>query len=242
MKNYRLTLCTGLLLGLILLGVIGCSQENSSTAPDVPQLNLSAVAEDPLGDALDSTDGCTPADPTARIDRLAEVLDLSEEQKAALLEAFLEFRAAVTALRDQVIAGEITLREARDQALLLREDFEAELQVILTPEQYDQLEEMRRHRFRNETGECDKYQRWDAWLTEIGADSTQIAAVYEALDILRDGIRDLNSQVQDGTITRREAILAAKALREEFDATLQDILTEEQYEALLALRPDKCRR
>lgn len=227
------------------LAVIGCS-DNSTIAPEVPTLDVSAVAEDPLDGALDSTDGCTPKDPTARIDRLAEVLGLDEVQKEAFLTAFLTFRDGVIALRDQVVAGELTIEEARAQAAILREAFEAELQIILTPEQYDMLEEMRRVRDRirerKEDGTCDKYQRWELWLAEVGADSAQTADVFAALDVLHDGIRDLIIQVQDGTITREEAIAAAKVLRDEFDAALQAILTAEQYEALLALRPDKCKR
>ena len=42
------------------------------------------------------------------------------------------------------------------------------------------------------------------------------------------------------SITKEEALLAAQILREEFEAALEAILTAEQYEALLALRPDKC--
>ena len=249
MKTRDFSLRTLILPALILIGSLalaGCSGEESALAPSVTQIDVSAIAEDPLAGSLDSTDGCTPGGPEARIDRLAEVLGLDEAQKEALLAAFLTFRDGVIALRDQVVAGEITIGEAREQALILREAFEAELLVILTPEQYDMLEDMRRVRDRIrdriEDGTCDKYQRWEIWLTAVEADSAQIAAVYEALDVLHDAIRDLTAQVQDGTITREEAIAAAKALRDEFDAALQSILTEEQYEELLALRPDKCKR
>ncbi len=248
MRPLRLSPSFLLLSALIIfasLAVTGCS-EKSTVVPEVPTLDVSAVAEDPLEGALDSTDGCTPGDPVARIDRIAEVLGLDDIQKEALLAAFLTFREGVIALRDQVIAGELTIEEARAEAAVLREAFEAELLVILTPEQYDMLEDMRRIRDRIrdrvEDGTCDKYQSWDIWLTEVGADSAQIAAVYEALDVLHDAIRDLIIQVQDGTITREEAIAATKVLREEFDAALQAILTPEQYEALLALRPDKCKK
>ncbi|MBU8920485.1 MAG: hypothetical protein KOO63_01375 [Bacteroidales bacterium] len=248
MKNKVLSLRISLLSALIVLAslaIVGCSSE-TAMAPQVPSLDVSAVAADPLEAVLNSTDGHTPGDPTARVDRLAEVLGLDDIQKEALLAAFLDFRAAITALRDQVVAGEITLVEAREAAVLLREAFEAELQLILTPEQYDLLQEMRqvrdRIRDRIEDGTCDKYQRWDIWLTEVGADSAQAEAVYEALDIMHDGIRDLIIQVQDGTLTREEAILAIQTLRDDFDAALQAILTAEQYEALIALRPDKCKK
>lgn len=245
MKNRHSALRISILPALVLLAVMvfaGCSGENSTIAPDVPELDVSAIAVDPLDNALDSTDGCTPEGPMARIDRIAEILGLDEAQKEALLAAYTEFREGIVDLRDLVQAGDMTIEEAREAAAILREDFEAELQVILTPEQYDMLQDMRRFRHRNETGECDKYQRWDAWLTEVGADSAQTVAVFEALDVLHDGIRELTALVQDGTLTREEAVEAAKVLREEFDAALQSILTPEQYEALLELRPDKCKK
>ena len=45
-----------------------------------------------------------------------------------------------------------------------------------------------------------------------------------------------------GDIDREEAKAAAQALRDDFDASLQEILTEEQYAALVELRPDCGRR
>ena len=249
MDTRRFSLRTLILPALVLLGAIafaGCSGDGSTVAPTATSLDVSAIAEDPLEGSLDAVDGCTPPDPATRIDRLAEVLGLDEAQKEALLAAFMTFREGVVALRDQVVAGEITIEEARELAALLREDFEAELLVILTPEQYEMLQDLRRVRDRIrdriEDGTCDKYQVWDIWLNAIEADSTQMAAVYEALDVMHDAIRELTAQVQDGTITREEAIAAAKELRDEFDAALQSILTEEQYAALLELRPDKCRK
>ncbi len=243
MIHHRLWSKGSLIIGLILLAstaMIGCS-EDSTTAPETSL--LSRIAEDPFDEVLTSTDGYTPENPVTRIDRLAEKLGLDETQKEAVLTAYLAFRAALVELRDLVRAGEITLEEARAEALILREAFEAELMVILTPEQYDLLQEMRRvrERIRELTHATDKYVRWEEWLTEIGADSTQMADIYIALETLHEGIRDLVSQVNDGLITREEAIAAATILREEFDAALQSILTEEQYEALLALRPDKCK-
>ena len=43
---------------------------------------------------------------------------------------------------------------------------------------------------------------------------------------------------EGGELTHEEARDAAAVLRAEFDTALQTILTPEQYEALLALRPD----
>ncbi|MBN2071071.1 MAG: hypothetical protein JW814_06390 [Candidatus Krumholzibacteriota bacterium] len=246
MRIHRLQVRSILTFAIILLSsvaMIGCSQDSTSTAPESSDIELSKIAEDPFEQVLTSTDGYTPEDPGMRIDRLAEKLGLDDAQKEALLSAYIEFRTAVIELRDLVRAGEITFEEARAEAVILREAFEAELQLILTPEQYDLLQEMRRvrDRIRDRIHATDKYVRWEIWLTEIGADSAQTADVYLALEALHEGIRDLVAQVKDGLITKEEALLAAQVLRDEFDAALQAILTPEQYDALLALRPDKCK-
>ena len=244
MNHHRLWNKGSLIIGIILLAstaMIGCSQDSTVVAPE--ESLLSRIAEDPFKEVMTSYDGYTPENPEALIDRLVEILGLDEVQKEALLTAYLEFRVALVELRDLVRAGDITFEEARAQAVLLRDAFEAELMLILTPEQYDLLQEIRRvrERIRDRVHATDKYVRWDIWLTEIGADSTQMADIYIALETLHEGIRDLVSQVKDEIITKEEALLAAQILREEFDAALQAILTAEQYEALLALRPDKCK-
>jgi hypothetical protein len=164
---------------LFAMAFVGCSEETIAPTLDITSIEASTIAVDPLADALDSTDGSTPGDPSARIDRLAEVLGLDEAQKEALLAAYTEFRDARADLRDQVIAGEITLEEARAQAQVLRDAFEAELQIILTPEQYEMLQDMRRHRHRNETAMLLR-DEFDAALQAI-----LTAEQYEALLALR---------------------------------------------------------
>lgn len=225
-----------LLAGLLLL-TTGCSQDQV-TGPDADQ---TFFAEDPLDDVLKSTDGFTSNDPQERLARLAEVLGLDEDQLAALTVAYTEFRDGVAALGTQVHNGEITGEEAREAVAVLREAFEAELQIILTAEQWDLLQEMR-YQGQRRDGHNHHHQvphdRWVAWLTEAGADEGQIADVFEALEVLLSGMQDLRDQAHEGTLTREEAREAAEILRAEFDAALQTILTAEQYEALLNLRPD----
>ena len=229
----------GKTLTLVLLATMvlaGCSGEDSitSSAPGTS----SALVEDPLDGVLNSTLDYTPADPETRIDKLAEALGLDEEQKEALLVAYIEFRTGIAALKDQVASGELTIDEAREQAIILRDAFEAELQVILTPEQYDLLQEMRQNRHVRGKGDRDPQTRWDTWLEEIGADEDQVAAIMVALETFREAMQDLRSQVASGDLTREEAIVLAQDLRAAFDAELQTILTPEQYAALQDLRPD----
>jgi hypothetical protein len=226
-----------LVLAGLMLFVSGCSQDEV-TGPDPEQ---TFFAEDPLDDVLKSTDGLTPVDPLERLARLAEVLGLDENQLADLTVAYLEFRDGVAALSTQVHNGEMTLEDARVAVADLREAFEAELQVILTAEQWDLLQDMRfqgqQRDGRNHHHQA-PHDRWTAWLGEAGADETQVADILAALDVLHSGMQDLRAQMRDDTLTREEAREAAEILRTEFDAALQSILTVEQYEALMLLRPD----
>ena len=250
MSHHPLRIRAGLIIALILFAstvIIGCSEDSTTMAPgiseeEVSDIEFSRITEDPIDEILLSCDGYTSEEPGMKIDRLSEKLDLDEDQKEALISSYLEFRAAIIELRDLVRAGEITVEEARAQAVVLREAFEAAIKLILTPEQYDLLQEMKqtRDRIRDRIHAADKYVRWETWLIEISADSTQIEEVFLALDTMHEGIRDLQTQVKDGEITREEALIAANILREEFETALQTILTDEQYEALLELRPRKC--
>ena len=228
---------------IMILGIMfavaftGCSDETGLTEVEGPVTEV-LMTEDPFDGVLNSTMDYTPPDPTERIDRLAEVLGLDEDQKAALLAAYIEFREGVAELRELVKAGELTCEDAREQVTVLREAFEAEIQLILTPEQYDLLQAMRQSKDKDRIRDKDSHERWLVWLAEIGCDEDQTAAVLVALEAFRAEMHDLREQVKAGTLTPEEAREAAVALRTEFDAALQAILTPEQYEALQELRPD----
>jgi Spy/CpxP family protein refolding chaperone len=226
---------------LAALAVAGCllagCGENSVN--DTSGLNRSTLrVSDPLDGVLNSTDGTTPVNPDRRIERLAEVLGLDDTQKAALIEAYATLRSGLESLRAQVEDGTLTLEQARAQADLLREQFEAALQVILTAEQWEKLQEMRQDRDGDHRGERDPVERWLAWLNEIGATEAQVSSILSAVETLRDGLEAIRAQVQSGAITFDEARAQVGALRQAFNQTLQQILTPEQYQALLELRPD----
>ena len=223
----------------------GCS-DNEVTGPTPGQV---VIAEDPLDDVLKSTDGRTPADPRERCARLAEVLGLDEDQLSALTMAYIGFRDGMAELRTQVMNRELTMDEARHMAGAMRDAFEAEMQIILTAEQWDHLQDMRHegrhggdHHGGGHHGGGHHHQGptdlWGSWFEEIGVDADQTAAILAALDVLHDGMQELRDQMHDGTLTYEEAHEAAEALRDDFDTALQTILTEEQYLALLDLRPD----
>lgn len=225
-----------LLVGLLLL-TTGCSQ-NEVTGPEADQ---TFFAEDPLEDVLKSTDGMTPASPQDLLARLAEILDLDEDQMAALTMAYNEFLDGAESLRIMVQNDEMTFQEANAALAVLREAFEAELQIILTADQWDLLQEMRflgQQRDGHNHQHQPPHERWVAWLTEAGADEVQIAAVFESLETFHTGMQDVRDQMHEGTLTREDARLAAETLRSDFHAALQTILTTDQYDALMLLRPD----
>ena len=240
MTSKKYTSLLILVMAGLMLMATGCSNDDVTAPTPGPVL----VAEDPLDDVLKSTDGHTPADPIERCARLAEVLGLDEDQLAALTMAYTGFRDGMTDLRNQVVNREMTMEEARHMARALRDSFEAEMQIILTAEQWDQLQDMRHegrqgedhhHGGGHHQGPGDL---WGSWFEEIGVDAEQIAAIIEALFVLQSGMQELRDQMHDGTLTYEEAHEAAEALRADFDAALQTILTAEQYQALLDLRPD----
>ncbi len=227
--------------GLALVAVLafaGCGNDASITAPGGTTGAVTLDVADPLDGALNSTDGTTPTDHGRRLGRLAEVLGLTPEQKAAVAEAYATFHAGVHALKAQVRAGTMTPEAAREAAGLLRADFEAALQVILTEEQWNKLQEMRQNRDKNGNGHRDPQDRWIAWLTRIGADEGQIADVLAEMETVKTGMQAIHAELRAGTITPAEARERARALRDAFEVALQEILTPEQYAALLELRPD----
>jgi hypothetical protein len=229
------------LVGLMVL-LSGCGHDDASS-PNLSGTPL-AIGEDPFDNVLKSTDGHTPADPQDRCDRLAEVMRLDDDQLAALSNAYMTFRSGMADLRARMQDGELTMDEARSAAAVMRDDFEAELQVILTAEQWDILQDMRHEGLRDDDHHHGHHQHhgpgdlWGEWMQTIGLDETQVVAVLEAFQVMRTGMQDLRDQVHNGTMTREEAIEAAGILRDDFDTALQSILTEEQYQALLELRPD----
>ncbi len=216
---------------------VGCG-EDSVTGVNPDSDGTLQLVEDPFTGVLNSTDGFTPADADARIDRLAQHLGLDEQQKADLAEAYAAFHATIKDLRAQHDAGDLTKEEARAAASDARDAFEAGLQIILTPEQYDLLQEMREKRDDRRRGHRNPRDRWGAWLQEIGASDTQVADIVAAMQAVRDGMLELREQLLAGEIDKEAAMAAAAELRDAFDASLQEILTPEQYEALQALRPD----
>lgn len=233
-----------MLVSAAALLLVGCGGGSAGVADDggTNGTDLLLLAADPLEGVPETLPHRARPDPEERIAALAEELGLDEQQTLDLLAAHEEFRTGVEALRDQVHAGTLTHAEAREEAEVLREAFEAELQLILTPEQYDELQSMRQNHHRPGRGHRHRGPRWADWLDEIGADEEQVEQILDALESLHADMRDLHDQVRSGELTQEEGATAAEELRAAFDVQLQTILTAEQYAALEDLRPDRCNR
>ena len=213
---------------------MGCSEQS----PTGLESNADLLIEDPLDGVLNSTDGTTPVNASDRTDRLADILGLDDDQKAALSDAYQTFKSGIEALKAQIASGDLSREEAKDDAGALRDAFEAALQTVLTEDQWNTLQEMRQNRDGRGRGHKDPVERLTAALTEVGADQGQIEAVLAAGQIMHDGMKSLREQHRAGDLTKEAAMEQVKALREAFNAALQEILTPEQYAALQELRPD----
>lgn len=235
------TALLGMFLLLSSLAWLGCDDAQTPLEPasrDVAQ----SYAADPVEDALLGSDGRSAPESDRRMSRLAEILELDAMQLSALGDAYYSFRTAMQALRAEVRDGRLATMRAREEAGLLKSGFEAQLQVILTEAQYDHLQQLRQLCYQQHHAHRDAVRRWADWGKEIGASQEQFDLILVGLETLRHEITDLRAQLRDGHLSRDEAYRAAQDFRSAFDATLSEILSAEQYEALMGLRPDGGRR
>lgn len=80
--------------------------------------------------------------------------------------------------------------------------------------------------------------RWSHLADTLGLSEEQVLELQAALKELATALRELRGLVHAGEMTMEEAIEAAQLLRQDFELRLQEILTPEQYELLLTLRPN----
>ena len=82
-----------------------------------------------------------PGVTTLSLDRIAETLGLSDEQREKFGPAYEEFTKKQKALRDQTRSGELDREEARERQKELRKERDAKLKEILTEEQYKKFQQ-----------------------------------------------------------------------------------------------------
>ncbi len=155
-------------------------------------------------------------------------LGLSEEQQKALKEAFEKFRNKQKELRESLRDSNVKPEEMREKFKKLYEEFEAELKKLLTEEQWQKYQELKKNfskRF-NPNNRRNRPKRLKDFLKDLGLSEEQEKAVKEAIKELREAVKDL---INGGTAPEqmREKI---KALQEELEAKLKKLLTPEQFE------------
>lgn len=79
----------------------------------------------------------------------------------------------------------------------------------------------------------------DDGLNELGLTETQRTELQAARKAHREAMRMLHDQLRDGTLTEEQFQTQADALRQAMDATLAEILTPEQLEAMQAHRTER---
>ena len=191
--------------------------------------------------------------------RLAEALELTEDQRAqlkALGEQHREsMRETMEGIRAQVEAGELTPEQAREQMQPIREAHRAEVERILTPEQIQKLGELRaaRQERAGERGEGEQMRRGPRMGHRRGAghgpghgpghpfqaldlsedQQAQLKALGEQhRESMRETMEGIRAQVEAGELTPEQAREQMQPIREAHRAEVEKILTPEQIQKL----------
>ncbi len=78
--------------------------------------------------------------------------------------------------------------------------------------------------------------RWSRLVEALGLSERQLVALRDAHQELDEAMKALRSSYEAGEISREQASIRARSLRENFETRLREILTEEQYRLLQELR------
>ncbi len=159
-----------------------------------------------------------------------KILDLTEEQVAAIHELHAAFREDAKALKDQLGDGSITRQEFLAAMLDLHEALRADIADILTDEQKAAIEEFHAQR----QAEFDAFREKVAAVRDevLGLTPDESAAFDEILMDHLDAREVLHEQFLEGEIDRETLESEIEALREVKDAALQALLSEAQYEVV----------
>lgn len=167
-------------------------------------------------------DGTRPASP---FDDL-----LTDEQKAAVEELFTRYQPQIEALITAHRSGTLTNEAFREQMEALQEALRAEIDALLTDEQRAALEARRAEREAQIAAYLDAVKAAMADALDLTADQQ---ATIEALCTDQQAAREaLFASFQAGSLTEDELHTSLEALHAEEAATLQSLLSEQQYEVV----------
>ncbi len=169
-----------------------------------------------------------PFDPEKRAEKqtamMAEKLSLDEKQAEVVQEINLKYAEQQKAKREEMKAEREAARAARKQ---MRESQKAELQEVLTPEQFSQLEQLREER--GSRGRKGKRGIFREMNPEKRA-SMRTSKMVEYLGLDEDQAKQLGLLNLDFAKKRDADRKAQKERHEEYKTALEELLTPEQMQ------------
>jgi len=159
-----------------------------------------------------------------------KILDLTEEQIAAIHELHSAFREDAKALKDELRDGSISRQDFLSAMLDLHEALRADIAAVLTDEQKAQIEEFHAQR----QAEFDAFREAVAAVRDevLGLTPEESEAFDQILMDHLDAREVLHEQFLEGEIDRATLQSEIEALQEVKDAALQALLSEAQYEVV----------
>jgi protein CpxP len=178
--------------------------------------------------------------PQERTDQLAKQLELTDEQKAKVLEMFTKEEES----RPKPSPDGSFDREAmRARMQKIREERSAQLKTILTKEQYEKYESLQNDMRQGRGGQnpggrpprLSPQERTDQLVKQLSLSDDQKAKV---LEVLTNDEKNMPKPSGDSQSDREAMRAKMEKAREERDAKLKAIFTAEQYEKYTKLRSE----
>jgi len=173
----------------------------------------------------------------ARIEQLAEKLDLTEQQQADIQEVFEESRDAMRTIHQQHVGTEPdeSLREQRQE---IRTETQEKIENILSPEQYAQWEGLktaRRSQMAERRAERQGLmleRRVESLVRILGLDDSQREQVSDILTGAMEQAKALRGEIRNNDTAREEVREKRKQIKEETEAAIKALLAPEQTKML----------
>lgn len=224
-------------LGAILFSFgIGCGSaaDGSQVASDVLAVSGSNVNGEqfalPDGDGSGARDRAGPVQ-KSELAQLTLLLNLSQDQIAAIQPILDATRAALEDVRAQVKAGVLSEADARARVKALHDTEKDQLLSLLTLEQQTKFTAMREHH-------CDAFDlvKLTAALSLSDDQVGQIRAIQHAA---KTKLEEIHTQVEAGTLSQQDAHIQADQVRMDSQTAIESVLTAEQKAELDKILADR---
>lgn len=161
-----------------------------------------------------------------KIQRAAEHLGLTDDQKTRFAEILKAHQDKAAELRQNVKDGLIGQKEAHAARAKLKEALKQELGAILTPDQLEMLGKGLRQAGKR-PGKAGQLERAVKRLGLTDLQRDQLEAIMKAH---HEKAKKVEQEVRDGALDRQDARPAIESLREEFMNEVKGILTPDQFD------------